>query len=687
QLQQLQPPPVTGAARPAINYTYDALDQLSTVRDPRNLTTTYTSDGLGNRTGLASPDTGSTARTFDLAGNVLTSTDARGKVTTYTYDALNRVTSISYGGGTPTVLEYGGGPSGAPNAIGRLTKMTDESGQTAYAYDQAGRLLSKVQTITHAVGTVNRTVGYAYDGNGRLASLTYPSGNRIDYGYDANGRANKLTLHPSDANGGTDAATSIVLLDQITYAPFGGVQSWIWGNSTEAVPNLYARTFDLDGRLVTYPLGTVMRTVTYDAASRITAMTHTGTANAASYNQAFTYDGLGRLLTYTGNTGTQSYAYDATGNRIPLKIGASTYSNIIASASNRLNSTSGPLPAKSNTFDAAGNLTGDGTVSYTYGERGRIKTSVNAGVATSYLYNGIGQRTRKAGVTIPTGATAYVYDEQGHLLGEYDAAGAVLQETVFLEDMPVGVLKQAASGTPMVVTTSVGYIYSDHINTPRVVTEDASNSVVWNWVDADPFGMAQPVENAGGAVFSYNVRFPGQLYDKETNLHYNYYRDYDPQTGRYVQSDPIGLNGGVNTYGYVEGNPLSKVDPTGEVAFAPILIGIGAGLALDYALSEWKRKNCTCKDSGTPAGPAGNAGVGAADGIFGAHDVKPRGGIAGGGPAGRGTSIFSGLNHAAARSGKYSIATRNALTSIARKIPYVGTAIVGYEVYDALSCD
>lgn len=581
--QQIQPVPAAGVARPTTNLTYDGIDQLSTVVDPRNLTTTYTSDGLGNRPGLASPDTGSTARTFDLAGNVLTSTDARGKVTTYTYDALNRVTSISYGGGTPTVLEYDGGPSGAPNAIGRLTKMTDESGQTAYAYDQAGRLLSKVQTVTHALGTVNRTVGYAYDGNGRLASLTYPSGNRVDYGYDTNGRVNKLTLRPSDSNGGTDVATAIVLLDQIMYAPFGGVQSWVWGNSTEAAPNLYARTFDLDGRLVTYPLGTVMRTVTYDAASRITATTHTGTANAASYNQAFTYDGLGRLLTYTGSTGTQSYAYDATGNRTQLKIGASTYSNIIASASNRLASTSGPLPAKSNTFDAAGNLIGDGTVSYTYGEHGRMKTSVNAGVTTSYLYNGIGQRTSKTGTTIPTGATAYVYDEQGHLLGEYDAAGAVLQETVFLDGLPVSVLKQAASGTPLVATTSVGYIYSDHINTLRAIMDAASNSVVWSWIDTDPFGMAQPVENAGGAVFSYNVRFPGQLYDKETNLHYNYYRDYDPQIGRYVQSDPIGLEAGPNTYAYVGGNPLMLIDPYGLSALGDVSaiagawIGRGAG--------------------------------------------------------------------------------------------------------------
>jgi RHS repeat-associated protein len=107
------------------------------------------------------------------------------------------------------------------------------------------------------------------------------------------------------------------------------------------------------------------------------------------------------------------------------------------------------------------------------------------------------------------------------------------------------------------------YIYADHLNTPRLIT-DNGDKAVWRW-DADPFGNAAPNEDpdGDGVKFSYNLRFPGQYYDQETGLHYNYFRDYDPSTGRYVESDPIGLEGGLNTYTYVRGNPLSYIDPQG----------------------------------------------------------------------------------------------------------------------------
>ncbi|GAB0150614.1 hypothetical protein MnBA_00140 [Marinobacterium sp. BA1] len=83
--------------------------------------------------------------------------------------------------------------------------------------------------------------------------------------------------------------------------------------------------------------------------------------------------------------------------------------------------------------------------------------------------------------------------------------------------------------------------------------------MVWR-ADYDAFGKASV---ASGSILTFNLRFPGQYFDSETGLHYNYYRDYDPSTGRYIQSDPIGLQGGLNTYAYVEGNPLTFYDPMG----------------------------------------------------------------------------------------------------------------------------
>jgi RHS repeat-associated protein len=111
------------------------------------------------------------------------------------------------------------------------------------------------------------------------------------------------------------------------------------------------------------------------------------------------------------------------------------------------------------------------------------------------------------------------------------------------------------------------YVHPDHLGTPRAITtSDASNTKVWEWSNLEPFGNNVPDENPSGlGNFTYNNRFPGQYFDQETNTSYNYFRDYDPATGRYVQSDPIGLEGGLNTYTYVFNAPLTGSDPTGLI--------------------------------------------------------------------------------------------------------------------------
>ncbi|MDB0524746.1 RHS repeat-associated core domain-containing protein, partial [Ralstonia solanacearum] len=305
------------------------------------------------------------------------------------------------------------------------------------------------------------------------------------------------------------------------------------------------------------------RTVNYDAASRITAYTHadtsgsTGSSTSTAANQTFGYDDQDRLISYLPANSSQSYSYDANGNRTGQTIGGSSYTQTVDSASNRQTASTGPT-ATTNSYDAAGNQTGDGSTTYSYSDRGRLASVTKNGTTTNYLYNGLDQRVVKSGTNVPSGATRYVYDEAGHLIGEYDQSGNAIQETVYLGDTPVATVK---NGTAY-------YIYADQIDTPRVIT-DTNNLMVWRWDQTDPFGAMLPDENPTSlGTFTYNLRFPGQVYDAETGKHYNVNRDYDPAGGRYVQSDPIGLNGGQwSTYSYVDGAPSTSSDPTGLQTF------------------------------------------------------------------------------------------------------------------------
>lgn len=490
-------------------------------------------------------------------------------------NGLNRVTSIGYSTGIASGFEYDGGGFGTAADVGHLTKFTDESGQTALHYDGLGRLTSKTQTTLSTNGaSATLTIAYAYgtEGSavGKLASITYPSGNRINYLYDASGQVSSVTLNPANPGGGTSAGTT-VLLSGISYSPFGSARSWTWGDGGMGQSNVYTRTFDLNGRVTSYPLGNpnaggLVRTVAYDAASRITSMTHAGGGSPASFDQTFGYDDLDRLTSFTSSTSSLSYSYDANGNRTALRVGADNYVNSIASNSNRLTNVSGPI-AKVDAFDSAGNTTSDGNVIFNYSYRGRLQRSTKAGVPTDYVYNAIGQRVSKSGTLIGKGANFFAYDEQGHTLGEYGAGGAAIEETVYLSDTPIAVLTNG----------SVYQVYVDHINTPRVIADGANSAIVWRWDMADPFGFAGPNQDPSGqgSTFVYNPRFPGQMFDQESGLHYNVYRDYDPQTGRYLQSDPIGLAGGVNTYAYVGGNPITAVDSLGLETEVTIWRGVG----------------------------------------------------------------------------------------------------------------
>ena len=187
----------------------------------------------------------------------------------------------------------------------------------------------------------------------------------------------------------------------------------------------------------------------------------------------------------------------------------------------------------------------------------------NGAVTMGYRYNAKGERV--AAINGDTGpVTTYtLYDEAGHWVGDYDSAGATLQQAIWMDDASVGLL--SGTGTAQ----SLKYVEPDHLGTPRAVIDPARNVAIWTW-DAknEAFGNSPPNQDPDqdGTAFVFNLRFPGQRHDPDTGLKYNYLRDYDSDTGRYVQSDPIGLSGGLSTYSYASLNPNGIIDPLGLAA-------------------------------------------------------------------------------------------------------------------------
>jgi RHS repeat-associated protein len=230
----------------------------------------------------------------------------------------------------------------------------------------------------------------------------------------------------------------------------------------------------------------------------------------------------------------------------------------------------------------------------------------------SYTYDIFDRRIKKSA---RGSVTHFHYDIDDNLIAETDANGSLLKAYIWLNDEPVAMV--TAGG-------SIYYYHNDHLGTPQKMTNE-NGALVWA-ADYLPFGEAdvtiETIEN--------NLRFPGQYYDSETGLHYNYHRYYDPSTGRYLTPDPIGLDGGLNLYAYARNNPIMIIDPTGEFGLFGAIVGGVSGAIGGFSSGLISGGDWKAAIVGGLAGGVAGAAVGSIN-IFGASAAgQAIGGIVGG---------------------------------------------------------
>lgn len=549
---------LTDALSNQFTTTYDAQNNIQTAKDARNTTTTYSYNGFGDLLRIISPDRGEWNFQYNAAGQRTHTIDPRGVVSLTTYDLLSRPTQVTFTSSSTipgldnTSQLRSFVYDSCAQGKGRLCSYSDENGSTSLTYDAWGRVTS--QTWNGKVGSLvagaTLHTQYAYSPEGVLTAITYPSGRVLNIGH-TNGYPSSLTFNNQH------------ILHSAQWTAWGEVKQWTWGSASLANKNVVFN-YDKNGQ----PYSIVdhdTKTYTLDDDQRITAITDN--LNTIT-NQTYAYNKLNQVVQNSFGGAPHVYTYDTNGNLSSLRNNGEGFNFTTALNSNRLvgqSPVSGSVVGKtvSWTYDAMGSVLQDGQGVYTYNRTGNMSASSRGAFAAQYGYNALGQRVFKASSNT---VEIYAHDPQGRRIGSYildltQPNGVAVQDEILYWDSwrIVGVARN----------NTVHPVLSDHLGTPRKIL-DLNGSVVWSWDGKDAYGFQAPNENAGGSLFEFNARFPGQWFDKESALIHNGFRYYNPTVGRYTQSDPLGLEAGWNTYAYVSGNPVSAVDYLGLVSkFVP----------------------------------------------------------------------------------------------------------------------
>lgn len=520
---------VTDALGGMTSYTYDETGNQLTQTDANGRTTTYAYDVAGRRTGRKLPLGMSESFAYDAAGNLSSRTDFRGKTTTYTYDSMGQLTSKlpdASLGQSPVVFTY--------TASGERLSMTDGTGKTSYTYDSRDRLLSKA--------TPYGTLDYTYDADDHVLSVRSSNANglSVDYNYDALGHLSRVidnhfsagtTEYAYDANGN---------LASVAYP--NGVETSYAYNSLNRLTNLsttksgatlagYAYTLGPTGnRLSVTEAGGRQVNYSYDALYRLTGETMSGGSGG-------------------GPNGTINYTYDAVGNRLQRN-------SSVAGLTNRTYTYDANDRLTTDVYDANGNTAGSNGSAYAYDFEDHL-TSINGG-AVLIAYDGDGNRVSKTagGVT-----TRYLVDDNsptGRAQVAEEIVGGVVQRAYTYGHNLIS-QNQLIGGA----WTVSFYGYDGH-GSVRFLTNGAG--AVTDAYTYDAFGNLLAVSGTTPNDYLYG----GEQLDSNIGLYYLRARYLNPASGRFWTADSYeGLihdPASLHKYLYANGDPVNKIDPSGNQA-------------------------------------------------------------------------------------------------------------------------
>jgi RHS repeat-associated protein len=555
----------TNADNETTTTTYDALDRTSTVEnsdgstttyvydnggnlqaliDPVGNRTTYAYDSLNRQTTVTSPSVNSTSgevstTEYDADGEVISTTDADGRQITYSYDQLGRETGESWiSGGSAIYLA-----TFTYDADGEMKSATDSYATVTMSYDNDGRLGTMV-TSGPGTGQPTVTLTYSYNSSGDVTSVTDSlsgsgaAGQGItSYVYDNALRLGTIT----QSLGGTVYAEVTISYDA------AGLETNM-DRSQGATGTLVtdATTYDAAEQAVTLtfanrsPNNTNLETIdyTYDKAGQATAETDKeGTAS-------FTYDSDQQLTTVTGSR-TESYGYDANGNR--------NTTGYNTGAGNELTNS----PGVTYTYDNDGNMitatTSAGTTTYTYDYENRLTNVTQSGTVTAtYTYNALGQRIGFDDSGTQTWTVYNGSSADANVYADFNSSGAMTTRYLYGPAVDQILARTSSTGT-------LAWYLTDNVGTVRDMTN--SSGTVIDHIVYDSFGNITTQTNASEAD---RFLFAGMQYDSTAGIYYDHARYYDATIGRFMSQDPKGFDAGdTNLYRYVGNYSTGSTDPSG----------------------------------------------------------------------------------------------------------------------------